>query len=56
MSSPQSVPATLILVGSEAGDGGARARARCVGLLLCSVASTTLLGAGVGHKLLEQKL
>ena len=51
---PQGVPATTTLVWDGAGDGGARARARYeLGLLLCSVACTTVLG--VGPNLLGQK-
>ena len=54
---PQGVLAAITLVGGGAGDGADRDRARCeLGLLLCSVATTTLRGAGVGPKLLEQKL
>ena len=46
---PQDGLAAVTLIGSGAGDGGARARAVCwLGLLLCSVANTTPLGVGVG--------
>ena len=54
---PQGVLAAITLVGGRAGDGGARAIARCeLGLPLCSVAVFTLLGWGVrsDSKLLEQ--
>ena len=44
---PQGVLAAITLVGSRAGDAEARAGAKCKsGLLLCSVASTTLMGVG----------
>ena len=44
---PQGAVAAITLVGGGAG-------ARCdLGLLLCSVANTTLLGTGTGPKLLE---
>ena len=53
---PQCGLAALTLVGGGAGDGWARARAGCEpGLLLCSVANITLLGAGAVLKLLDQK-
>ena len=53
---PHGVLAALTMVGCGAGDGGSRARARCEpGLLLCSEASTALLGTGSGLKLLEEK-
>lgn len=52
----QGVLAAISLVGGTSGNGGSRARARYEpGSLLCSVASTTLFGMGVGPKLLEQK-
>ena len=47
---------TITLVESGAGDGGAKARARCEQELpLCSVAITTLPEVGSGFRLLEQK-
>ena len=53
---PGGVLAAITLVGGRAGDGGARAKAKCeLGLLLCSMAATTLLGAGAGPNMLEQK-
>ena len=53
---PQGVLSAITLVGGWAGDGGARTRANCdPGLLLCSVANTTLLGVESGPRLLEQK-
>ena len=53
---PQGVLAAISLVGAGAGEGGARAGARCeVELSLYSVDVTTLLGVGSGPKLLEQK-
>ena len=53
---PQGVLAAVTLVGDEAEDGGARARARCeLGLLLFSVSVITLSGVRAGPKLLEQK-
>ena len=53
---PQGVLAAIMLVGGGAGYGGARARARCeLGLLLYSVAITTLSVVGLGPKVLEQK-
>ena len=43
------VLAATTLMGGRAGDGGARAGARCeLELLLCSVAITTLSGGGIG--------
>ena len=43
---PQGVLAATVLVGDRVGAGGAQARVRSkLGLLLCSVAVTTLLGA-----------
>ena len=46
---PQGELAAITLVEGGAGDGGARARARCEPRLpLCSVAFTTILGLGVG--------
>ena len=46
----------VTLVGGGAGDRGARARSKCeVGLSLCSVAVTTLLGVESDPKLKEQK-
>ena len=52
----QNVLETNTLVGYGSGDEVARARAKCdLGLLLCSVGSTTLLGLGSSPKLLEQK-
>ena len=54
---PQSVLAAIILVGGGAGDGGVRNGARCEpGLILCSVAITTLLWVGMGSKFLEPNL
>lgn len=45
-----------VLVGGGAGDGGARVRAVCeLGLFLCSMEVTGLLGAGVGPKEVEKK-
>ena len=47
MSPPQGVLAATALVGGGAGDGGARAQARCEPeLLLCSVVINPLLGKG----------
>ena len=47
----QGVLAAAALVGGRAGVAGARARVRCKqGLLLCSVAVTTLSGMGEGPK------
>ena len=51
----QNVLAAITLVRGWAGDGGTRARARCELGFLFSVANTTLLGAGLGLKLLKQK-
>ena len=51
---PQCVLAAITLVGGGAGDGGSRDRAKCeAGIPLCSVAITTLLGAGVNPKLIQ---
>ena len=62
---PRDVLAAIVLAGGGAGGGGARVRAQCVCVfvcvcvcgvvLLCSVAVTSLLGVGVGPKLLERK-
>lgn len=53
---PQGVLVAITLLGSGAGDGGARARTRCEsGLLLCLVADTILLGTRSGPKVLKQK-
>ena len=53
---PQGVLSAVTLVGGGAGDRGARARSKCeVGLSLCSVAVTTLLGVGSDPKLKQQK-
>ena len=53
---PQGVLAAITLVGGEPGEGRARTKARCeVGLPLCSVDVTPLLGVGSCPKLLEQK-
>ena len=52
----QGVLAPITLVESGAEDRGARAWSRCEpGLLFCSLSNTTLLGAGVCPKLMEQK-
>ena len=52
---PQGVRTAITLVGGGAGDRGARARSKCeVGLSLCSVAVTSLSGAGSDPKLLDQ--
>ena len=48
--------ASITLVGVRAGNGRARAKARCEpGPLLCSVAITALLAMGLGPKVLKQK-
>lgn len=48
--------ASITLVGGGAGDGEARASARCkAGLPLCAVPITTLSAEGSDHKWLEQK-
>ena len=55
---PQVVLTTRTLVGGGPGAGGARAGIGFIseaGLPLCSVAITSLLGAGSDPKLLEQK-
>ena len=53
---PHHVLATTTLVGGVAFDGGARVCAGCeAGFPLCSVAITTLSGAGSAPKLLEWK-
>ena len=53
---PWGLLAPTTLVGDGAGDRRPRARARCkVGLLLCSVATTTISGTGASPKLLEEK-
>ena len=52
----QCVLAVITLAWGEFGDGVARARARCeLGLVLCSVAISTLFGVGLGTKVLKQK-
>ena len=52
---PQGVLAVVTLVGCGAGDGGAKARARCeAGLPLCSVAITTPWRVRSDPKLPEQ--
>ena len=50
---PQGVLAAVTLVGPVAGDGGAKVCAGCEVGLLCSLAVTTLSGAGFAPKLLE---
>ena len=51
-----SVLAAITLLGCGAGDEEARVVTQCeVHLSICSVAITTLLGAGSDPKLLEQK-
>ena len=50
---PQGMLAAITLIGGGAGDGGARARARCDLGLLFSVAVTALLGAGSDPKVLK---
>ena len=53
---PQGVLTAIILVGGGAGNGGVRAAARFKAIIpLCSVAISTLSGAGSDPKLLEQK-
>ena len=53
---PQGVLPAVFLVVGGAGEGGARARARCeVGLTLSSVANVALSRVGLRLKLLEQK-
>ena len=51
---PEGVLAAIPLAGGRAGEGGARAGARCEpGLPLCSVATTVLSGVRSDCKLLE---
>ena len=55
---PQSVPVTIALVGGgglETGEAGAGSRGT-VGIALCSLAVTALLGVESDHKLLKQSL
>ena len=53
---PQHVLEAITLAGVGTGDGGAGAGAGFVmGLPLCSVANTALLGMGFGPQLLEHK-
>lgn len=53
---PQGMLSDIALVGGRAGGRVVRARARCEPEhILCSVTITTLLGAGVGTKVLKQK-
>lgn len=52
----QCVLAVITLAWGEFGDGVARDRARCeLGLILWSVAISTLFGVGLGRKVLKQK-
>ena len=54
--SPQGLLAAITLMGVEAGDEGARARASCeLGFLLYLVTNTMLLGVGEGPRVLKQK-
>ena len=53
---PQGMLAAITLLGGGARDEGTRAGARCeLRLLLCSVASTTLLGAELSPMLIQKK-